>query len=55
MLLVMREESFIWRKNRDPKHKQSVINNGDVVVTYMTGYNVILRMWRWQAQNLRNG
>jgi hypothetical protein len=55
MLLMMRDESFNWSKNRDTKHSNWSIMNGDIVVMYMTGYNVILRMWRWQAQTLRNG
>jgi hypothetical protein len=54
MLLMIREESSNWRKNHEPKHKKRIMINGDVVVVYMTGYNVILRMWRWQARNLRN-
>ena len=31
MLLVMREESFNWRKNRDTKHKWRIMNDGYVV------------------------
>jgi hypothetical protein len=55
MLLMIREESFNWRKNRDTKNKWSIMNDGDVVVMYMTGCNEILRMWRWQGRNPRNG